>query len=158
LHRKGGDALIAAAKRMNHEFDLLLVTPDRIESSPGIEVVRDASPGGQRLADAYRRADIFCLPTRGDCTPVVLAEAMAAGLPVITTGIGSNPETVTDAVDGFIVRIDDEHALDSALSTLVREPDLRKQMGAAARAKARERFDAAANAQRIFALMERVAR
>jgi len=154
LVRKGGDLLLATFETLRSEANLILVTTADVDQRDGIEVVRDAKPGSRELVDAYRRADVFCLPTRGDCTPVVLGEAMASGLPVITTRIGSNEETVADGVDGLLIEIDDAPALLSALERLIRFPEERAQMAAAARAKARRQFDAERNAARIFRLLE----
>jgi glycosyltransferase involved in cell wall biosynthesis len=158
LARKGGDLLLDAFRQLSGRGRLLLVTPDDVAASEGVEVVHGATPGSPALIDAYRRADIFCLPTRGDCTPVVLGEAMAAGLPVITTRIGSNVETVTDGVEGILIDVDDAAGLSAALSRLVADPALRNQMGGAARAKAVERYDAEKNAFRILALLRSVAK
>lgn len=154
LERKGGDLLIDTFRGLSEAARLILVTSAPIEPDGTFEVVRDATPGSQQLLDAYRQADIFCLPTRGDCTPVVLGEAMAAGLPVVTTRIGSNGETVADRVDGLLIDVDDGRALRFGLERLIGDPALRCQMGAAARAKARARFDADRNAARIFRLLE----
>jgi glycosyltransferase involved in cell wall biosynthesis len=158
LARKGGDLLLDAFRELSGRARLLLVTPDDVAAPEGVEVVHGATPSSPALIDAYRRADVFCLPTRGDCTPVVLGEAMAAGLPAITTRIGSNAETVTDGVEGIIIDVDDAAELSTALGRLVADPGLRNRMGAAARAKAVERYDAEKNAFRILALLRSVAK
>lgn len=157
LRRKGGDLLLGTFPRLSQFAHLLMVTTDDVPPMEGVEVIGNATPGSARLAEAYARADIFCLPTRGDCTPVVLGEAMAAGLPVVTTRIGSNAETVTDGLDGLLVDVDDGPGLEAALWRLISDEQHRVAMGAAARATARERFDAAVNAKRIFELLESLA-
>lgn len=158
LPRKGGDLLLEAMTRLAGRAHLIMVTPDHVEAGPDIEVVAGATPGSAALVDAYRRADIFCLPTRGDCTPLVLGEAMAAGLPVVSTSIGSNSETVRQGVDGLLVPPGDASALADALEALIDDPAGRAAMGANARQRAEELFDAERNAFKILALLEAVAR
>jgi glycosyltransferase involved in cell wall biosynthesis len=156
LPRKGGDLLLDVFARLQGMANLLMVTPDSVEPFLGLEVISNAKPGSPELIDAYRRADIFCLPTRGDCTPVVLGEAMAAGLPVVTTSIGSNSETVSHESDGFLVNVDAAPELEAMLRVLLTDAAVRKAMARAARAKAIEKFDAEKNAHRILALLRSV--
>lgn len=82
LRRKGGDLLIEAVCDDHDlaEVELHLVTTADVASSPGIVVHRGLSANSPELIDQYHRADIFCLPTLGDCLPMVLAEAAAAVL------------------------------------------------------------------------------
>jgi glycosyltransferase involved in cell wall biosynthesis len=157
LRRKGGDLLLRSLERLGDRVKLLIVTTEPVPEAPNVEVIADATPGSDQLVGAYRRADIFCLPTRGDCTPVVLGEAMAAGLPVIATRIGSNAETVRDGVDGVLIAPDSLDELGAALSRLVDQPTLRRQMGGSARTRALHRFDAERNALRLMSLLESVA-
>ena len=60
----------------------------------GEQITLTGSIGQDRLPDMYRRADIFCLPSFQEGLPVVLMEAMATGLPVVTTAIAGIPELV----------------------------------------------------------------
>lgn len=154
LERKGGDLLLDAWHSMRDLADLTLVTTANVPDNEGIEVISDASPGSPRLLEAYASADIFCLPTHGDCTPVVLGEAMAAGLPVITTRIGSNAEAVTHGLNGLLIDVDDAHGLHDSLARLVTNAEDRARMARAARTTALNVFDAERNAARIFRLLD----
>jgi glycosyltransferase involved in cell wall biosynthesis len=156
LKRKGGDLLLDVFARLPSAANLLMVTPDSVAPMAGLEVIANAKPGSPEIIDAYRRADIFCLPTRGDCTPVVLGEAMAAALPVVTTRIGSNDETVSHGSDGFLVNVNAVGELETMLRALLADAALRTAMGGAARAKAIEKFDAEKNAHRLLALLRSV--
>lgn len=158
LPRKGGDLLLEAMREVGPRARLLLVTPDTVERVSNVEVVSGATPGSPALLDAYRRADIFCLPTRGDCTPVVLGEAMAAGLPVITTTVGSNAETVRDGVDGVLLPDGELGTLVATLSSMIENPGRREEMGRNARQRATDLFDAEKNAFAILATLQAVAR
>lgn len=94
-----------------------------------------------------RRASVLCLPsctaTNGDSEGLglVLLEAAASGVPVVATRHGGIPEAVRDGETGYLVAERDSEALAEALDALFSRDDVRRRMGAAARALARERFD-----------------
>jgi glycosyltransferase involved in cell wall biosynthesis len=85
----------------------------------------------------YQWADIFVLPTRypPEGQPLVVLEAMGAGLPVVSTRWSGIPDTVEDECEGLLVEPGDERALAAALRRLAREPDFRRALGSAARAR-----------------------
>jgi colanic acid/amylovoran biosynthesis glycosyltransferase len=87
----------------------------------------------------YQQADIFVLasvPTEAgeeENQPVVLAEAQAAGLPVIATRIGGIPESMVEHETGLLVPPRDPEALSTAIGSLAERPERRKEMGRAGR-------------------------
>ncbi len=84
------------------------------------------------------------VPTRGgkrEGIPVVLMEAMAAGLPVVASRLSGIPELVTDGVDGLLVPPGDPQALAAALEGLAGDPDRRHRLGDAGRATIKREFD-----------------
>jgi glycosyltransferase involved in cell wall biosynthesis len=105
----------------------------------------------------YRQADLFAIPTRGDCLPQALAEAAAAGLPLVATATGAVSEIVHDGRNGFLVPPHAPSDLRRALRRLVAEPRLRRAMGQESLALAERDHDAWANNRRIFELMAEVA-
>lgn len=155
--RKGGQVLLDAFGAIRDRADLVVVTSEPIPESPGLRVVRDATPGSPQLLGAYAEADIFCLPTYGDCTSVAIEEAMAAGLPVVTTAVGSNTTTVRDGSSGIIVPTGSAIALEAALSRLIDDRVLRVEMGQCGREIATRDMDAETNARRIVGLMRGLA-
>ncbi|HYI38575.1 MAG TPA: glycosyltransferase family 4 protein [Thermoleophilaceae bacterium] len=112
-----------------------------------------AGPLGQdEVREHYARADVFCLPSFAEGVPVVLMEAMAAGLPVVTTRIAGVPELVEDGVEGLLTlpgRADD---LEAALTRLAADPQLRAEMGRRGRAKVDSRHDIATTAAELAEL------
>lgn len=88
------------------------------------------------IVDEYRRADLFALPTICDSFGIVIVEAMAMGLPVVTTP--NCGDIVRDGVDGFIVPIRDPKAIADRISEIVENRDLRERMAQAARQRALE--------------------
>jgi len=84
----------------------------------------------------YSQADVFVLPTISEGSALVIYEAMAAGLPVITTPNAGS--VVRDGVDGFIVPIRDPQALAEKLVWLYEHPEARREMGRSAAQRVRE--------------------
>ncbi|GAC1480153.1 MAG: glycosyltransferase family 4 protein [Acetobacteraceae bacterium] len=98
-------------------------------------------PGHVARPDALIKAlDIFALSSDTEQMPLSLLEAMAAGLPAASTDVGDVRAMLPEAGGRFVTPLDDV-ALAGALRTLVRDPALRRSLGAANRAKAVREFD-----------------
>jgi glycosyltransferase involved in cell wall biosynthesis len=69
-------------------------------------------------------------------------EAMAAGMPVVTTPVGGIPDLIENGVDGYMVPPGDKEALAQVLDQLLRDPALQERVGMAARRKIQGRFSA----------------
>ncbi|MEY4762716.1 MAG: hypothetical protein RLZZ200_2572 [Pseudomonadota bacterium] len=93
----------------------------------------------------YREADVFALPSFAEGIPVVLMEAMASGVPCVTTRITGIPELIRDGIDGVLVTPSDSQELADALSSLMDDPELRGELGRAGRERVRERYNLADN-------------
>lgn len=89
---------------------------------------------------ALARATIYCLPSWKEGLPFSILEAMSAGLPVISTPVGSIPEAVVDGVNGYLVPPGDIEALSDAITQLLLKPKLASQMGVAGKEMHRKNF------------------
>jgi glycosyltransferase involved in cell wall biosynthesis len=87
----------------------------------------------QELLDRYRRAAVFCLPSRQEGFGIVFLEAMACGKPIVAAHAAAVPETVTDGKVGILVDPNDPDDLARALARLLGDAGLRQGMGAAGR-------------------------
>ncbi len=85
------------------------------------------------LMDAYRTADIFCMPSTAELQSIATLEAMAGGLPVVAADAVALPLLVHDGEDGLLFPPHDVPALAAALDRLAAHPDVRQRMGAASR-------------------------
>lgn len=95
------------------------------------------------------QASVFVLPSYNEGLPMSVLEAMAAGLPVVSTPVGGIPEAVQDGVEGFLVRPGDVQALADRLQRLATDAELARSMGAAARRKVETDYCAQAVVPRI---------
>jgi starch synthase len=141
--RKGGEVLLeafASVRRSIPDARLVLVgTRPPIAPQAGVEVlgrVRDRA----RIAQLYRRAAVFCVPSLFDPFPLVLLEAMAFGVPAVTTRQSGTPEMMTDGATGLLVEPGDAEALAAALIESLTDVEAAEARAAAARRDLQRRF------------------
>lgn len=96
----------------------------------------------------YASAAIFCLPSIYEGFPLAILEAMAGGLPVVSTTVSGIPEAVDDGTTGMLVEPEDARGLAAALGSLLAQPDLRRSMGIAGR----QRFGREFSIERVAGL------
>jgi glycosyltransferase involved in cell wall biosynthesis len=158
--RKGGPTLVEAFRSgLHREYRLDIVTKDanaarELAGVEGICVHSGLTANSAPLQKLYAEADLFVFPTRADCLPIAVMEAMAAGLPVITTNVGALREEVADGVNGLIVPPGDAGAVAEAVRALAGDGSRRRAMAAASRQMAEARFDARRNYGALLALMK----
>ena len=113
---------------------------------------------GAEKISLYATADIFVLPSYAEGLPNAMIEAMAAGLPVVVTPVGSIPDVIVDNSNGLVVPPRDVPALTNALDYLSKAPEERKRLGSAAHELARERFGVERAAEALAQLIHTAAR
>ena len=104
----------------------------------------------------YRSADVFALSSSFDNSPNAILEAMASGLPVVTTAVGGVAEFVVNRVGGAIVPPDDADAFATALVRYLTAPDAAREAGAHNRLKAATGLSWRASAVRLLDVYHRV--
>jgi len=155
--------------------DVLLEALDGMEAPPQVLVVGEGPLEGELRARTERlglpvqflgwqedvqrvlsAADAFVLPSHYEGLPLVVAEAMAAGLPVVATSVCGTPEIVEDGVTGFLVPPGDAHALGRALTRLVKMPAReRRNMGDAGRRRVKAHFHVERQVAEVLAVYGR---
>jgi colanic acid/amylovoran biosynthesis glycosyltransferase len=130
------DALAVAARRLGIEGRVELTGP----------------LGHPAVVERIRRADVFCLPSFAEGVPVVLMEAMALGVPVLTTRVMGIPELVEDGVSGLLVAPGSRGELVAGLRRLIDDAPLRAALGEAARQRVEAEHDLDRSAAQLHAL------
>lgn len=166
--KKGFDTLLRAVRVLvddRADFRLRIVgegplwpTLQRLANELQLaEIVRFLGPMTEHeLEPEYAHATIFVLPCQigpdgnRDGLPNTLLEAMARGLPVVSTTLASVQEAVVDGEHGLLVEPGDSRALAEALGRLLRDPQLRRRLGRAARARVADQYDRSALGARVF--------
>lgn len=136
----GGDGEVESVRARAAELGIA----DRVET---LGWVRDADK--RRHLD---QAGIYVLPSHHEGLPMSVLEAMASGLPVVSTTVGGIPEAVRDGVDGFLVAPGDVVGLADRLGRLLSDSALAHRMGQASRARAEGLFSTSA----VLPQLERV--
>ena len=118
-------------------------------------VVRyDGPVYGQDKHAVWAGADLLVHPTRDDSFPLVILEAMAAGLAVVSTREGGIPDEVEEGVTGILCRKEDPAALAEAIGFLLEHPDLRREMGTAGSVRYKKLFTQEAFEHRFVKILE----
>jgi glycosyltransferase involved in cell wall biosynthesis len=119
---------------------------------PGLEELARQLELGERLIFLGDRhdipavlaaLDISVLPSSSESLSNAILESMAAGVPVVASDVGGNPELVQNGKTGFLFSAGDQTQFGAALETLVTQPELRKRLGSAAREKAQTEYSIA---------------
>ncbi|CAN7627008.1 glycosyltransferase [Caulobacter sp. LjRoot300] len=167
LHpKKGFDVLVAALALLRDDGQVL----DCEIAGEGDERARLEGLIAQRgLQDRVRlvgwrddvpaflaTGDVFAFPSHQEGFPLVLLEAMAVGLPVVSSAISGPVEMIADGVDGALVPPGDPAALARALAGLVATPQKAAALGVAARAKVLAEYGPASLQRRLDAVLDRM--
>ncbi|MDJ1185071.1 glycosyltransferase family 4 protein [Roseofilum casamattae] len=139
--RKGIHYLLEAWKKINRpDAELCLIGINEFPTgwlNPYENLFRYIPPVPHHTLDRYySSASVFVFPSLVEGFGLVLLEAMACGIPIITTPNTAGPDIITDGVEGFIVPIRDSQALQEKLEWCMDRPIELKAMGQAARKKA----------------------
>lgn len=170
VEKKGHRYLIEALAelcRAGQDFECLIVGegPERDRLTRLVEQHGLAGqvhlPGAMSQEDVrqlYAASDLFVLPCivandgDRDGIPVSLMEAMASGLPVVSTAVSGIPELITSGREGLLVEAGDSAGLAAALTRLLRDAAAREEMGQAGREKIAQEFDVRRSAVALAAL------
>lgn len=129
FHGKGLDVLLKSAAQLSEEAEVYLVGDTPSEEILALQKELKLKNihyvgfcGKEALAEYYRAADVFVLPTRSDVWGLVINEAMACGLPVISTDrCVAAMELVRDGVNGYVVPAGNPEALAEKLNRILEE-------------------------------------
>lgn len=151
--RKGIDLALAAVARLRPHFpalrlEIIGAAVDRVyaarlhrQAEALGETVRFRPPTTpEGIREALARAQVVLLTSRMEHVPVIIAEAMAVGRPVVATAVAAVPDLVASGETGLLAPPGDVEAVAAALAQLLANPDRAAAMGAEAARRARRRF------------------
>ena len=172
IEKKGFRTLIAACARLRRagrafhceiigEGPLLGDLSAKIAASQLDNHVALVGPLSQsEIAGRFAGATVFVLPCTTepgggmDNLPTVIMEAMASGLPVISTATAGIPEMVEAGETGLLVPPDDPSALAEAITTLISQPKEARRLGARGRERAAEKFSIETNVKALVEILQ----
>lgn len=152
LRDKGIEEYFAAARLVRKDYPdtrfILVGEHDKNPAAVPMTLIRQwvdegivEWPGFVAVRPWLEQASVFVLPSYREGVPRSTQEAMAVGLPVITTDVPGCRETVVHGVNGFLIPPRDPSSLADAMRRFIENPDLIASMGVAGRRMAEERFD-----------------
>jgi len=141
----GEEADGGATRHAVHDLDLTAV----VTLTPPL--------GREAVAERLGRADVLLLPSLSEGIANVALEAMACARPVVVTDCGGMTEAVTDGIEGRVVPVRDPAAMARALADLLADPERRRAMGRAGRARVEAGHDLAHQVDAFAALLRGVA-
>ncbi len=164
--RKGGDYLLKAFSDINDKRIKCVIVGDGPERGRLVrlthnlkldnKVIFTGAVPFEDLTGLYAGAEFFVLPTVAEGSPLVILEALASGLPVVSTKVSGIPEIVEDKHNGFIVPPRDALALEESMRLLIEDYELRKKMSESARRKAVSMFSWRAIAEKTLSVYGKV--
>ncbi len=169
LSLKNQNGLIRALDPITSERNLRLVFLGRVRQTDPygaefLELVKarpwcvyEGFKKGEALRAAFRAAHLIVLPTREDNCPMVVLEAMAAGLPVAASRIGGIPDLIDDGVNGLLFDPNDADGMRAAVLRLLSDSQAASSMAAAGRKRAREHHHPVEIARRHLEIYREVA-
>ena len=156
LRDRGVDAELVIAGESGDQDAALVAQVERLGLSDRVELRGTVTQ--RELLELYRSSSVFALACRvvgdgdRDGIPNVLVEAMAAGLPVVSTSISGIPELVLDGENGVLVEQEDAVALADGLARIAGDPAFAQRIAQAGRDTVMDRFDGDALAARMAGL------
>jgi glycosyltransferase involved in cell wall biosynthesis len=166
IERKGlGDLIRALALLERGRFELEIVgggADQRVLHDLAVQLgveddIRFLGPLPRaEVAERYRAADLFTLPSSAEAFGNVFAEALASGLPIVGSAIGGIPDLVEHGSNGLLVPPGDVQALAGAIRYLADDPELRAEMGVRNRAKAEATLEWAQVTRRYQSIYEAI--
>ncbi|MFC1804600.1 glycosyltransferase family 4 protein [Candidatus Omnitrophota bacterium] len=134
------------------EFVLKIVGAGRKVVLDGVEVISEEW-SLEKDVENFQGLDIGIYPLPNDewamaKTPFKTVQYMSVGIPVVASRVGGNKEIIQDGMNGFLVSCEDEWV--ERLSALIKDPDLRRRLGAAGRRIIEEKYSLKVNAPRFI--------
>ena len=159
FRRKGGDLLVQLAHEQEFRDAQFNFVTKAYQGpvSENIRVFDNLAANSLPMLNLFKEADLFVLPTRADSHAIASLEAMASGLPVISTAVGGVVDVVEDGNTGYLISRDDIGALADRIRKLRGNREQRLRMGLRSRKRVESHFDGETISATVVDLLTRAA-
>lgn len=155
FHRKGGPLLLECwREHFAGRCDLHLVTQSPVRPEPGVFVHHGVQAHTPAWRERWEEADVFVFPSRLETFGIVLLEALAFGVPVVSSDAGAARDVLDGGRAGVLLPGLTREALASALRGVLDDPAGARERARAGRARVEERYALSRNAARLAALLQ----
>ncbi len=144
------DLLLVGQAPSTHDMAYL----SALGAADHVRILTDVA--AQELAECYRGARVFVLSSNEEGLGIVILEAMASGLPVVSTDCGGPSTSVVEGETGFLVPVGQPLALASAITLLASNPTLARQMGQAGCQRVQDSFSLAAAGRAFLSVYQQL--
>lgn len=137
--------------------DLDKCRAEAAEKSPPLSIVCHGAQEQEQVAELLQNSDVFVMYSKTEGTPRAMMEAMATGLPVVTTDAGFCADVVRHGTEGIVLGADPDTEIVDVLVDFFEHPEVPRRMGLAAHLRAERDYDAALLFRRYRALIAEAA-
>ena len=155
FRRKGGYQLLNVWREsFRNQVDLHIVTRSSLAPEPGLSVHVGVEAGSDQWKSLWNTADLFVFPSHLETFGIVLVEAMAFGVPIISANAGAAQDFLREGGAGILLPSLDPGALREAIQRMISDEDLRTRCSNRGRARFLEDFSLSTNALRLAMLIQ----
>ncbi|MCC7377360.1 MAG: glycosyltransferase family 4 protein [Verrucomicrobiales bacterium] len=152
--RKGGPALLKAyQEHLAERCDLHLVTQTEAPESPGVKVHRQVAAGSAAWLDRWTQADLFVFPSGLETFGIVLLEALAFEVPVVSGRAGAAVDILENGLNGTLLPNLTPSAIAAGIQQALKNPEAAQAQAQRGRARVERDFEIGRNAERLAGLL-----
>lgn len=158
FQRKGGPALLEAHQQgLAETFDLHIVTESDVPSRPGVFVHHNVRAGADAWRERWQKADVFVFPSGLETFGIVLLEAMAFGVPVVSSRAGAAEDILENGGNGLLLDSVTPDNIIRAVRAISDNPADARSRVQRGRARVERDFDLATNTEALAAILHAAA-
>jgi glycosyltransferase involved in cell wall biosynthesis len=155
FRRKGGEQLLEAWRsRLRSEADLHVVTRVPMASEPGLHIHRGVEAGSEKWVELWSSSDLFVFPSNLETFGIVLLEALAFGVPVLSARTGAAEDIIEPGRNGMLLHDTAPSTIAEAVLQLMANTELRRRLSKAGRQTFEKHFNLDHNAARLASILK----
>ena len=155
--RKGGPLLLEAFRGgLSAQADLHIITQSEVPPGPAVFVHRGVQAGSAAWHERWHQADVFVFPSALETFGIVLLEALAFHVPVVSSRAGAACDILEDGRNGILLHRVSPEAISAGIESVLTHPDAARERALRGRARVERDFDLAGNTARLADLIRAV--